>query len=333
MIEKEVAKGRNPWPKEVHLQTRTLAYNRMFWVSVERMERQWEDCRIDAQVTGGNSVTISTKNVRVLALNPERFKSGGDVKSASLDALVDGQQVKGVKTQLHGFYSGYLSYFYLEKHEGKWRELQGAQSGSPYFTEKQGFRSGPIDDAFKGRFVVIGPDAPANDEVARWSSAEFAHFQKRWRGLMRGDAIVKTPANIRKGSEMTDASIVLWGTPSSNSMVRELFTAGDVPFQWDKESIHDAGKAGISVPAKGHALAMVYPSPYGRGPYIVLNSGLTFREAHDRTNSLQNPKLPDWAILDITQPPSAESAGKVVAADFFDEHWKVKPEMPPVDAK
>jgi hypothetical protein len=56
----------------------------------------------------------------------------------------------------------------------------------------------------------------------------------------------------------------------------------------------------------------------------VINSGLTFREAHDRTNSLQNPKLPDWAILDITQPPSAESAGKVVAADFFDEFWQVK---------
>ena len=50
-----------------------------------------------------------------------------------------------------------------------------------------------------------------------------------------------------------------------------------------------------------------------------LNSGLTFREAHDRTNSLQNPKLPDWAILDITQPPDAATAGKVVAADFFDE--------------
>ena len=57
---------------------------------------------------------------------------------------------------------------------------------------------------------------------------------------------------------------------------------------------------------------------------VVINSGLTFREAHDRTNSLQNPKLPDWAILDITQPPNDETAGKVVEADFFDEHWKVK---------
>jgi hypothetical protein len=56
----------------------------------------------------------------------------------------------------------------------------------------------------------------------------------------------------------------------------------------------------------------------------MLNTGLTFREVHDKTNSLQNPKLPDWAILDITEPPNAESAGKVVSADFFDHFWQAK---------
>ena len=29
-------------------------------------------------------------------------------------------------------------------------------------------------------------------------------------------------------------------------------------------------------------------------------------------------------ILEITQPPTAEAAGKVVAADFFDDHWQGK---------
>ncbi len=41
--------------------------------------------------------------------------------------------------------------------------------------------------------------------------------------------------------------------------------------------------------------------------------------------SSQNPKLPDWAILDLTHPPDAEAAGKVVTADFFDERWRLKP--------
>ena len=69
---------------------------------------------------------------------------------------------------------------------------------------------------------------------------------------------------------------------------------------------------------------MIYPNPLNPKKYVVLNSGPTFREAHDRTNSLQNPKLGDWAIIDVTQPPDAESPGRIVAAGFFDERWQVK---------
>jgi hypothetical protein len=79
-----------------------------------------------------------------------------------------------------------------------------------------------------------------------------------------------------------------------------------------------------SLDASTHVPALTYPALKSPGFEAVINSGLTFREAHDKTNSLQNPKLPDWAILDITQPPSAETAGKVLAADFFDDRWQVK---------
>ena len=58
--------------------------------------------------------------------------------------------------------------------------------------------------------------------------------------------------------------------------------------------------------------------------YVVLNSGPTHREGHDRTNSLQNPKLPDWAIVDLRQVPDALLPGKIVATGFFDESWKLK---------
>lgn len=68
---------------------------------------------------------------------------------------------------------------------------------------------------------------------------------------------------------------------------------------------------------------VVYPNPQHRQKYIVVNSGPTFREAHDRTNSLQNPKLPDWAVVDISQAPSASAPGRIVAADFFDEQWRL----------
>ena len=77
-----------------------------------------------------------------------------------------------------------------------------------------------------------------------------------------------------------------------------------------------------------HALVMVYPSPWAPGRYVVVNSGVTHREEDDRTNALQNPKLPDWAILQVggpgAQPPTDECAGRVKACGFFDEQWRLK---------
>jgi hypothetical protein len=92
-----------------------------------------------------------------------------------------------------------------------------------------------------------------------------------------------------------------------------------------------------SWPAENHLPVCIYPNPLtprdpsenpGYHPhrtftrYLVINSGLTFREAHDKTNSQQNPKLPDWAVIDLTQLPDDKSPGKVVKAGFFDEQWQ-----------
>ncbi|MGE4551095.1 MAG: hypothetical protein AAEJ57_06870, partial [Opitutales bacterium] len=110
------------------------------------------------------------------------------------------------------------------------------------------------------------------------------------------------------------------GTPKSNQLIAEI--ADKLPVTWKNGRV-TAGKRSFS--SSQHVPVLIYPNPLNPRQYVVLNSGPTFREAHDRTNSLQNPKLPDWAILDLTQPPDAEAAGKVVATDFFDERWKLKP--------
>jgi hypothetical protein len=69
-------------------------------------------------------------------------------------------------------------------------------------------------------------------------------------------------------------------------------------------------------------LLSIYPNPAAPGRYLVLNSGPTFREGHDRTNSLQNPKLGDWAIIDLSEPPGPERPGKIVKTGLFDEEWQ-----------
>ena len=58
--------------------------------------------------------------------------------------------------------------------------------------------------------------------------------------------------------------------------------------------------------------------------YIVLNSGFTYREYDYLNNARQTPKLPDWAVVDLNEPPGTRWPGKIADAGFFDEHWRFK---------
>jgi hypothetical protein len=106
--------------------------------------------------------------------------------------------------------------------------------------------------------------------------------------------------------DMKTYNLVLFGSRSSNKLMVDLLQGSGLI--WPEQ--------------ENHVLLGIYPNPRVSGRYIVVNSGPTFREADDRTNSLQNPKLGDWAIMDISEPPGAERAGLLVKAGFFDEQWQ-----------
>ena len=82
----------------------------------------------------------------------------------------------------------------------------------------------------------------------------------------------------------------------------------------------------MSFDSSHHILAMIYPNPLNPERYVVLNSGFTFREYDYLNNARQTPKLPDWAVIDLRVAPNSRYPGKVVAAGFFDENWKFKPQ-------
>jgi hypothetical protein len=177
---------------------------------------------------------------------------------------------------------------------------------------------GLIDQAFQQRFIVVLPDEPsANPQIDAWVKTESEHFIQRWRSLMRGDPIVKKSSELK---DIDQGIYCVWGDPKSNGYLAKQMEK--LSLKWTADELILGSK---TYDVKTHVPVMSCGWRNGNDTgRLILNSGLTFREAHDRTNSLQNPKLPDWAILDITSPPTAEAAGKVVAADFFDENWRVK---------
>ena len=306
-IDKLVTQGKARDPDDVDLHTRTLRYDRQRWIRILGLEEHWKDARVHAKRNGDGGCTVTTSNVAALVISP-------GVQSTGKPLLLDGGAFS--------FRSKYGS-LTLVKDEGRWREMrQEDRSGPNSLNHRKRFRqSGPIDDAFLSRFLVVLPSGKSQSEAfQKWVEFESQHFLDRWRALMRGEAGVKRDVDVTQEDLLTLDNLVLWGDADSNRIIAQLQENLPVRFASTTWSF-----GGQSYDSSRFVPALIYPLPTDPvdGGYVVLNSGLTFREAHDSTNSNQNPKLPDWAIIDLSQPPDASSPGKTHAAGFFDEQWKL----------
>lgn len=298
-----VEDGLNRTPTKVSLQTRTLRYNKMFWVQARGLQEHWLDARVDAEILEDGRIHVTTKNISELCLTPHKNMAGVTIE-------LDGETVVVPKTELPNPVADL-------KRDGKW-QLSDLQEYRDDLQKRIGLH-GPIDDAFMEPFLVVTPSGKStNAELQQWIEFEQQHFIDRWRALMRGELRIKQDINVTEEDLLT-YHLVAWGTPETNVFLRELAESDSTsPIRWTNETVQVGTQ---SFDAKHHVPVFIYP----RGErYLVVNSGLTFREGHDRTNSLQNPKLPDWAVIDIRQPPNDVTPGKVVAADFFDERWQLK---------
>ncbi len=287
--------GRNPTPPEVHLTTYTLRYNKCFWINLEGLEQHWKRADVDAKLLDKDTAEITTKNVSAISFSlPLRVIN------------IDGQRV------------GLPGKSALVKSGDKW--AASIEKKEP--TKRPGLQ-GPIDDAFMNRFVYVVPTGEAtHQQPAKWSMAEMVAAKSQWRGLFRGEVLMRLDVDVTD-ADIASSNLILWGDPASNKIIARI--AAKLPIKWSEKEIAVSGK---SFDASHHSLVMIHPNPLNPSRYIVLNSGHTFRQDHNRTNSQQTPKLPDWAVIDLDTAPDGKSPGKVVAAGFFDEHWQVKKDEP-----
>lgn len=288
---------------EASLQTRTLRYNAAGWLTAYGLEEHWKDARLDGRING-NRYEITTRNVTRFAV-----ELGATPNKRTF--VVDGQEVPG---EPHT-----EKYAYLERRDGRWQQVD------PFTTTtgKHPRMQGPIDDAFLEPFIVVLPSGKSrHPRVQQWMEFEIARLRERWGAAFRGELPVILDTEVTD-EIIASRHLVCFGDWDSNAVLKRA--AGKLPLRWDEKTLSMAGR---DYDAATHLPLLIYRNPLQKEDavpkYLVVNSGPTFREAHDRTNSLQNPKLPDWAIVDITTPPDAEKPGKVVAADFFDEEWQVK---------
>ncbi|HKD08744.1 MAG TPA: prolyl oligopeptidase family serine peptidase [Bryobacteraceae bacterium] len=310
MMDALAAKGRVAYPREVRFTTWTLKYNRMRWVVVDGLEKHWERARVDATVEGDHSIKATTSNVSAVSFE---MGSGAELLNPAMKAVVvlDGQSltVPGAMTD-----GSWVARF--RKTGSKWAVADDDSAA----LRKRHDLQGPIDDAFMGSFLMVSPTgSPMNEVVGKWAKSEEEHAIRLWRTQMRGDAPVKDDSAVTDG-DIASNNLILWGDPQSNKVLGRI--ADKLPVRWTAQSVTLGTR---TYPAASNAPVMIYPNPLNPKKYVVINSGITFREYAMPNNSLQVAYLPDYAVVDLTTRPDVRWPGKIAAAGFFGEKWEFLP--------
>lgn len=309
-IDSIVATGRNPVPRRVKFTTWTLRYNQMAWVTVDGLAEHWERARVEAEIRNNAPVQVTTQNVTALTLEMKPGECPLD-NSRRPTVILDKQEVTASPVMSD---RSWVSHF--RKLDGKWTLVEKVDDGN--LSKRHGLQ-GPIDDAFMSSFVFVRPTGKAmNDKIAAWSAAELDHAIKQWRGMFRGEARVKTDSEITD-ADIANSNLILWGDPSSNSLLAKIINR--LPIGWNAQTVKIGDQ---TFSAANHVPVLIFPNPLNPKRYVVINSSFTFREAHYLTNAQQTPKLPDWAVVDLSVPPSAYAPGRIAAAGFFGERWELK---------
>lgn len=309
-----VAAGRPRSPDTVHWAGTTLADGGAWWVEPLGLGRHCAPARIDAtRDRQGERIALTTANVTAVRLRDVparvRIEIDGEVIGHGGDAETD---------------SVVLARAGLGR-DGAWGVVDDATLPS---RRKRPGLTGPIDEAFDAPFVVVPPVGPGfSPAVDRFAAEEFAHLRRHWHDLYRGDLPVVEAGDVTEEILRTK-HLVLFGDPRSNPLVARAIPG--LPLSWTTEEvvIGPGVGGGRRYAAAGHVPVLIHPNPLAPAAvprYLVLNSGFTFREEHDVNNARQNRRLPDWAVIDLSIPPDGRDPGRIVAADFFDEAWGVKP--------
>jgi hypothetical protein len=289
-------RGRDPRPRKIRFTTFTLHYNQSGWVTVDGLAEHWERARVDAEEVSPAEYQVTTSNVTALTLDVEAAPHAPVV-------AIDGHKLR---TNARG------GPVHIRKSGTKWAIVEGAEPGLRKIHGLQG----PVDDAFLDSFVFVTPTGAALSSAAgQWAASEEKRAIAEWHRQFRGDAQVRDDKDVT-AADIAASNLVLWGDPSSNRVLARI--ADRLPVKWTAEGVALGGKR---YDAATHAAILIFPNPLNPKKYVVLNSGFTFREADYLSNARQTPKLPDYAIVDLTVPPDGRFPGKIVQAGFFNEDW------------
>ena len=295
--------------RKVRFTTRTLKYHQCAWVRVEELARQYEPAIIEGEVDEKTGILkLNTRNCSVLQVDRD---------------VADRIDIDGSEMDLFAAADGLLPGVYFESSgSGGWRSMSYDRSIN--FTKNLDLRKrhnlqGPIDDAFMQPFVVVKPTGtPWNERHAKWSSAVLERFEREFDKWMRGKVVVVNDADLT-AEQIADKSLILFGDPSSNSVLAKI--ASRLPIKWTKDALTVGD---VTHDPATEAVQLIHPNPLNPRRYVVLNSGHTFHEAEFRkSNAWLFPQRGDLAVVKMFDPTPDGPLDETVRAEILDGRWKL----------
>jgi hypothetical protein len=284
-------------PNHLRFVTYTARWDKCYWLTVDALDETYQRADVDATRTGDlKQYTIKTKNISRLSLT-------GPPAAYTLD----GQSLNGGANPT------------FDKANGTWT----AASGKPAGLRKIHGLQGPIDDAFRDRFIAVrGTGQPWNADAQDYAQRRLDMMTSDFAKWMRGDVRVKDDTAVT-AADIANSNLILFGDPGSNSVIAKVI--GKLPIQWTRTEIAVGAQ---KFPAAGHALAMIYPNPLNPQKYIVINSGHTFNANRvlAGTESIFFPRIGDYAVIRVDPAAMAglTPVGDVKLSGFFNERWQLK---------
>ncbi|MBA4064325.1 MAG: hypothetical protein C0501_11555 [Isosphaera sp.] len=303
-------------PEKFRFVTYTLRYNQGPYVAVRGLEKHWQKARVEGTYKDKTFV-LKTTGITELTVYHEFTRHPGVLDVSDVSVVLDTDRFDVPFGKLPELGSGLT----FHKADGAWRKGPSSDPFTKGELRKLPGLQGPIDDAFMDRFVMVKPGGKAmNAKVGEWAEKEMRHAVDHWRKQFRGDAPVKKDTEVT-ADDIATRNLVLWGDPQSNAVLAKI--ADKLPVKWTDKGVVVGDK---TYDAATHVPVLIYPNPLNPKRYVVLNSGFTFREYDQLNNARQVPKLPDYAVIDVTTPPNSRYPGKVVRAGFFGEKWELLPD-------
>jgi hypothetical protein len=309
----QATQGRPATPAEIDFTTYTLRYPTHTWLTVEGLGEHWREGRVQAKARPPATIEVTTTNVTRLRLAIPRASRLLDFE-APVQVRIDGSTITVPPAPSGRWEAAFVAV------DGGWRRdadgHHNSQQDMPL--RKRPGLQGPIDDAFMGPFVFVGPEAPpdGSSAVEAWAREEYTRATREWRRHFRGEIVERRAVDVTP-QDIAERNLVLFGTADSNPLIAKVMPGLPLRRDGDTWSI-----GSHRVDAAAAMPILIHPNPLNPDRYVVLNSGFTFREYAYLNNARQIPMLPDWAIVSATEGRDTQLPGRILASGFFDERWR-----------